>query len=247
MIILGLAGQAGTGKDTVALYLQERYGFIPFSFSDALYKEVATAFGLESEDLLRNRATKEVRNYDLRLDQCSDKKFVDLAINLAMTALDEPPDLGPLILKRALSPRQILQWWGTEYRRAQDPGYWVRAARRWVTNLRAAYPYEELRPQYFVNTSVRFENEREMISYTAYHETDDATSWEGNIWHVHRDTAQPVHAHESETPLPVLDGEREIWNNADLQHLYAGVDVLLSSNVKFVRCEPMETPEQETT
>lgn len=32
------------------------------------------------------------------------------------------------------SPRQILEWWGTEYRRAQDPFYWVDQTLHRITN-----------------------------------------------------------------------------------------------------------------
>jgi len=231
MILLGLAGQAGSGKDTVADYLVKHYGFVKFSFSDALYREVAEAFRLEDESLLRDRETKDTRTDLLRLDFCSNEDFVDLAIDLAMAALDEPIDLGPLILKRALSPRQILQWWGAEYRRAQDPDYWIYKTGEWMDEVCNAPFYSEHVPQFFVNTSVRFSNEQEWIRGHG-----------SSVWHLHRDTARPVHTHESENPLPVLEGEREIWNNAGIEQLYAGVDLLLSSNVGFVRCEPMETP-----
>jgi dephospho-CoA kinase len=60
VLIIGLAGKAGTGKDTIADYLVRKYGFVKFAFSDALYQEVQDAFGLEDQDLLRNRDTKEV-------------------------------------------------------------------------------------------------------------------------------------------------------------------------------------------
>jgi hypothetical protein len=231
MINLGLAGQASSGKDTVADYLVARYGFIKYSFSDALYREVTEAFSLPDDSMLRDRTAKEVPTERLSLVNCMDDEFIGVAVQHIHGSHHQ--DNEPL------SPRQILQYWGTEYRRAADPDYWVKKARDWVCDYRSLFPYAELRPQLFVNTSVRFENEREMISHTAYYETKDATSWEGTIWHLRRDTTAPVHAHQSETPLPVLDGERQIWNNAGLEQLYRGVDLLLSTNATFVRCEPM--------
>lgn len=50
--------------------------------------------------------------------------------------------------------RRLLQWWGTEFRRAQDPEYWVRKVRE---RLEAADHYLA------VVTDVRFENEAAMI------------------------------------------------------------------------------------
>lgn len=224
MIILGLAGPAGSGKDTAADYLSRRYGFVKFSFSDALYREVALAFNLEDESLLRDRATKEVPTERLALCMCDDIAFVDLARRLAnddmLTATDGAP----------LSPRQILQWWGTEYRRKQDPNYWIKEADRWLKGLHRVFPYPEQMPQHFVNTSVRFENERAWVQSFA----------NGNVWHLHRDGADPVHAHESEAGLRVLDGERELWNNHTIDYLEMGVDQLLRTSAQFVRMEPMK-------
>ena len=236
MILLGLAGPAGSGKDTVADYLVERYGFIKFSFSDALYREVAKAFGLESEDLLRDRATKEVPTERLSLVDCLDDEFIGVAVQHVRES--RHPDPEPL------SPRQILQWWGTEFRRAQDSYYWTKRAHDWMCRVRELAPYPESRAQNFVNCSVRFEEERRFIT-----DPLEYFGWDGNIWHLHRDTAMPVASHESETPLPVLDGEREIWNNHTLEYLRMGVDQLMSSNIPSIRVgppEPMLSPEEKS-
>lgn len=219
MIVLGLAGKAGSGKDSVADYLVERYGFIKFSFSDALYREVAAAFGLAGEEVLRNRDTKEIPYYRLNGIYCTDPEFRAILVTHVGNET------------YTCSPRQVLQWWGTQYRRKQDPDYWIIQAARWLDSVRYATPYPELSPQYFVNTSVRFENERRFI------EGGDDMRWGGNIWHLRRDAAAPVAAHKSETPLPVLEGEREIFNNHTLEYLHMGVDQLLSSGAKFVRLE----------
>lgn len=219
MILLGLAGAAGAGKDAVADYLVQRYGFVKFSFSDALYREVAAAFGLPDDSLLRDRETKEKALACLRLEYCQDEEFVELV--RGMFAPEDHSVLTPY------SPRQILQWWGTQYRRAQAPNYWVDQAEQWVAAMYDFPQFPEHRPQLFVNTSVRFPNEHAWIK-----------ELEGNVWHLRRDAAAPVAGHVSETPLPVLDGEREIFNNYTLDYLYKGVDQLLTSGAKFVRLEP---------
>lgn len=227
MIVIGLSGRAGAGKDSVANHLVRRYGFVRFSFSDALYREVTLAFNLEDETLLRDRATKEVPSERLMLCKCDDIRFVDMARRL----IDADRDAGFLPAEHIpLSPRQILQWWGTEYRRRQDPNYWIKAADNWLIGMHRVFPYPEQLPQHFVNTSVRFENERAWVhSFVG-----------GNVWHIHRDDTAVVHAHESETGLQVLERERELWNNHTLEYLGMGVDQLMRSNAQFVRMEPMK-------
>jgi len=51
-------------------------------------------------------------------------------------------------------PRTLLQWWGTDYRRAQDPDYWVK---RLMERL------EREQPDIALITDVRFLNEAEAI------------------------------------------------------------------------------------
>jgi len=222
MIILGLAGQAGAGKDTVADYLVERYDFVKFAFSDALYAEVQAAYGLENQELLRDRAMKETPTDLLRLSKCHDAGFFDLAVDPWGNAM--------------MSPRQVLQWWGTEYRRAQDPDYWLKKNDEWLESVRKLFPYPEQAPQCFVNTTCRFPNEQAWIHAKG-----------GNVWHIRRGGHGAINAHVSETQLPLLEGERELYNNDTIERLYMGVDLLMSTSARFVRVEPMDETTQETT
>ncbi|MHB8388011.1 MAG: AAA family ATPase [Acidobacteriaceae bacterium] len=224
MVNIGLAGAAGCGKDTVADYLVRRYGFVKYSFSDALYREVADAFGLDSDDQLRNRALKETPTSWLALEHCSDSEFSDLVVDMGTRQ-------SPVWRDTPLSPRQVLQWWGADYRRAQNPQYWVERADEWLSRFWAICKYPEQQPQFFVNTSVRFENERQWIH----------KCMSGNVWHIRRSALAPVHAHASETPLEVIGTERELYNGDSIERLYKGVDLLLTTGAQFVRVEPMQS------
>lgn len=234
MILLGLAGAAGSGKDTCADYLVRRYGFLKFSFSDALYREVAAAFGLEDESLLRYRKTKDAPAQMLQLRMCKDRAFSELAVKL-LDAQHKEVGVEPFLYPegQALSPRQILQWWGTEYRRAQAPNYWLDRAGQWMAEVWGSCKYPEHRPQLFVNTSVRFPNERDWVrGFT-----------NGQVWHLRREGLGAVNAHVSEAPLEVLEPERELFNNGSIDTLHKGIELLLSTEARFVRCEPLlETP-----
>lgn len=243
MIVLGLAGPARAGKDTIADYLVRTYGFVKFAFSDELYREVREAFALDrtiddsdsapdtpqGEHILRSVETKDTPHPALTLDQCSDPEFRKVGFEM-IRKLYRDGSPAALIGDEglALSPRQVLQWWGTEYRRAQDPQYWVTATNKWLHGFRNLTPYPERRPQYFVNTTCRFPNEQAYIH----------TFRDGNVWHIRRDGIAQVNAHVSETPLPVLKGERELWNNDSKERLFSGIDRLLNSDAKFVRVEP---------
>lgn len=226
MIILGLAGQAGVGKDTIGDYLASQCGFVKFAFSDALYREVAEAFGLEDETLLRDRAAKEIPTPALRLVWCNDESFKQVARRMIAKLY---PDTFGVLDDYELAPRDILQWWGTDYRRAQDSDYWLTKAEDWMYRLDQMVAYPEQKLQFFVECGTRFENEREWIKAN-----------NGNIWHVHRGDDAKVNNHESTQVLPVLEGERELWNNDTVQRLYHGVDLLMSTSARFVKVEPME-------
>lgn len=236
MLIIGLAGKARSGKDTIADYLVRKYGFIKFAFSDALYQEVQDAFNLPDQSLLRDAETKEVETERLSLINCVDDEFNAVVIPL----LDKIPlDVGTLWRNpyhKPLSPRQVLQWWGTEYRRAQNPRYWLEKNDEWLELQRKAVKYPEHAPACFVNTTVRFPNEQEWIHAKG-----------GNVWHVWRDDIRAVNPHPSENQLSKLPVEREIYNLDTIARLHYGVDLLFQTGAEFVRVEPMERPDPRVT
>lgn len=126
MKVVGLVGRKRSGKDTVADVF-EKLGWYRTSFAKALYKEVSEAFKVEVGELQKHE-TKEVAW--LKLEDCQDQEFSELAKALArVSILDKNDSLGiesEDLVSFKLSPRRILQWWGTEYRRKDDTFYWVR-------------------------------------------------------------------------------------------------------------------------
>jgi len=227
MFILGLAGQAGAGKDTVADHLVKAYGFVKFAFSDPLYAEVQAAYELPDQVLLRDRATKEVPSERLALVNCQSDEFIGVAMGYIAHESRHLHDMP-------LSPRQVLQLWGTEYRRAQDPHYWLNKAEAFIHKVQNERLYPEHAPQYFVEVGTRFENEREWIHTGAWGEL-----WQGNVWHIHREEPASGDTHSSAAVLAVEPRERQLWNNDSIERLHRGVDLLMSTHARFVRVEPM--------
>lgn len=195
MILIGLAGRARSGKDTVADYLELAYGFKKFSFSDALYEEVSEAFQVNVE-FLQSAATKEAMTRLLEIDRSLDAGFYITMKRLGWESL------------AARSPREILQAWGTEYRRAQDPDYWVKQANSWVRAYKGLHPTVML-----VNTSVRYPNEAEWVGKNG-----------GKVWSLIRPQAHMVTPHSSEATLHQDLINRYIRNDSDFSGLYRVVD-----------------------
>ena len=153
MIIIALTGQAGAGKDTVADVLATHAGFTKLAFADALRAEVANGFELGDQyGILSDRATKEQPHPLLALQRCKDIEALRVfrrlweAVGATMDAPDE--------MHAPRSPRQIMQWWGTEYRRAQQPNYWSTKVAMRIAQMHSLQGVER-----FVVTDARFENE----------------------------------------------------------------------------------------
>ena len=115
-ILIGFGNKARQGKDTAASGVkrwcnQNGFPVLHVGFADALRVEVSTAIGTAGGDVELMLAEGF---YD-GTEHINIPSYVKATANPSM---DEP--LCPYG-KHA----KILQWWGTEFRRAQNPNYWV--------------------------------------------------------------------------------------------------------------------------
>jgi hypothetical protein len=99
--IIGIVGFIGSGKDTVADYLVNFHGFRRESFANSLKDAVAQVFGWDRE-MLEGR-TKQSREWREARDEWWSKR-----------------------LKKVITPRWVLQYWGTEVvRKGFHDDMWV--------------------------------------------------------------------------------------------------------------------------
>jgi hypothetical protein len=113
-LIFGIGNKARNGKDTAAEGMKDfcdRYGmpFLKVGFADALRQEVTEAIKFYDGNV------QDLVEYGTPDDRRKFPSWVEATPNAV-------PEL-PLLPYGKHS--KILQWWGTEYRRAQDPNYWI--------------------------------------------------------------------------------------------------------------------------
>lgn len=193
---IGILGPANAGKDTVADMFVEFFGGVvrKRAFADALYAEVAEAFEV-SEDYLRYRKWKEKPSLRLSPRFCLDDAFIQVCREVGVSVMS------------ALSPRRVLELWGTEYRRAQDADYWVR---RLVDKGGDV-----------VIPDVRFANELQVVAVPLI---------------VRRPGHEVLRDHRSDTLWRRVEGVPEVWNTGSLGELRESVIDLVSSLPKEKTC-----------
>lgn len=235
MKLIGLAGPARVGKDTIADYLVENHNFLKFAFSDALYIEVQEAFGLFfDQHLLRDADTKEVPTDRLSFGFCRNVAFVDALAAKTFGSTAGGAEYTEW-LRAPRSPRWVLQRWGTDYRRDQDPDYWIKQSddfvRTFLNSRRMAVARigvkeddardrELARVQGLVQTTVRFANEVDFIDRLG-----------GEVWHIYRREAEAKHlgTYVSELRLPVRPHDKEIYNNGEVEALHTAASLMLAA------------------
>jgi hypothetical protein len=189
--LIGLVGRAGAGKDSCADALVQGREFARLAFADAVRIEIARSFGIDSR-MLSTRHTKELPSLALAVGRCDDGQFINLIASLGHS------------VSAPRSPRQILRWWGTEYRRNMcGENYWTLRAHEGTEILHS----RGLRR--IVITDVRFNNEARMIRELG-----------GELWRIRRREADQVRAaHASESELSAIVCHREIHNDSSLDAL----------------------------
>jgi len=110
--IIGIVGFIGSGKDTVADYLVNFHRFKRESFANSLKDAVSQVFGWDRE-LLEGR-TKESRDWRETRDEWWTKR-----------------------LKKDITPRYVLQYWGTEVvRKGFHDDMWVASLEHRLLNTK---------------------------------------------------------------------------------------------------------------
>lgn len=185
--IIGLMGKPGAGKDTVGALLS-MLGYQRRSFGDLVRDEI-THYVLSGEiEKLFDKMPPR-----LRVGTMAEYNVRERSVGFIRDLNTKPT--SPLM-------RELLQWWGIDLRRDQDPNYWVRKMK-----IGLSPDVKE------VVTDLRFGNE-----YTAVLREG------GKIWRVlkgHKDYAEDDHV--AETAHLSLQADLEIKNNLDIHHLAAEV------------------------
>lgn len=211
-MILGFAGKAATGKTTAAKHLQP--------LLDKECKIIPMAMVLRDEVEAFLRAVGAEESVPL-VYGCQDDKIRIFYVD-EQKALAECPKWANFISEHqeiqdgsgrtAVTVRRILQWWGTEYRREQDPDYWTKAWGRKVSE----YDVEQM---YLLVDDVRFMNELQVIKEHG-----------GLIIKIDRPGFDGANNHASETSLDdYTDWDGKILNNGTLQEFEQKVEILAAA------------------
>lgn len=206
-MIIGFAGKAASGKTTAARYLLDK-------LSDKIViLPMALVLREEVENFVRQVGAEE--NVPLIYGDQDDKvRVFYIDENKAQqlcpgwnSFLAANQDIQDQSGSTAVTVRRILQWWGTEFRRAEDPDYWTKAWERKLLEL-------DLSDKHVLVDDVRFVNELEVIRKNG-----------GHFVRVIRPGFNGANNHSSENSLDGYDDwDLVIDNNASLDTFLAEVD-----------------------
>lgn len=201
-MIIGICGFIGSGKDTVADYLVNFHGFRRESFANSLKDAVAQVFGWD-RTMLEGR-TKQAREWREQIDTW----WAD--------RLNMPH----------LTPRWVLQYWGTEVcRKGFHDDIWIAALENKLRNSQ----------DHVVISDCRFPNEIKAIKDANgqvirvvrgvepewYQDAVNVNQGCGNMsWMISRERLKNLSIHASETAWVGTAFDVVLDNNSTLDHLY---------------------------
>ncbi len=215
-MIVGICGFIGSGKDTIADYLVNFHEFRRESFANTLKDAVSAVFGWD-RTMLEGR-TKEAREWREQVDPWWAQR------------LDMP----------TLTPRWVLQYWGTEVcRKAFHDDIWIASLENKLRNSKDNVIISDCR---FPNEIESIRNAGGKILWVRRGALPDwyDTAVEANKgynWAVQDLKMQKIHA--SETAWVGTEFDHIIENNGTIDELYHQIaDLIISDQVPLT---PMKT------
>jgi hypothetical protein len=206
-MIIGVCGFIGSGKDTVADYLQNFHEFRRESFASTLKDAVAAVFGWDR--IMLEGRTKEAREWREQVDSW-------WAVRLDMPTL---------------TPRWVLQYWGTEVcRKGFHDDMWIASLENKLRNSK----------DHVVISDCRFPNEIDSIKDAGgkivWVKRGELPSWydtavaanQGHNWAQQELKLQKIHA--SETSWVGTEFDAVIDNNGTIDELYQQAQRLIVGN-----------------
>jgi hypothetical protein len=209
-MIIGICGLIGSGKDTIADYLQNIHQFRRESFAHTLKDAVACVFGWDRE-LIEGR-TRSSREWREQVDSWWAER------------LNMP----------ALTPRHVLQVWGTEVaRRGFHDDIWIASLENKLRKTTddvvisdCRFPNEIAAIRRAGGRVIRVVRGPEPDWYELAQTINAGPAHMG--WALARDRLEKYHVHASETAWIGTQFDAVIDNNADgMDHLYQQINSLV--------------------
>lgn len=223
-MIIGFVGFIGSGKDTAADYLVNFHGFRRDSFANTLKDAVSAVFGWDRV-LLEGR-TKEAREWREQVDTWWAER------------LDMPN----------LTPRLMLQLWGTEVcRNGFHDDIWIASVENKMRKT----------GDDIVISDVRFPNEIKAIKQAGgkvvrvvrgadpewYNDARNVNAGPTNMnWAISKMRMEKLGIHASETAWIGNGIDLEIDNNGTIDELFAQIKNLVSDHLDATENLPCEEP-----
>ena len=155
-LILGLSGEAGSGKDTVAEHLVKNHGFYQVAFADNLKRMCMQVFNLSHDHCYDQKYKMKKLAKPVRILPKHIRGIIEYAEKNNGYAIDEETECNLYkfvpIRQYFLTPREVLQFVGTEIlRETIDENYHVNAVFNFL---------DKIKNEKIVITDARFPNER---------------------------------------------------------------------------------------
>ena len=213
-MIIGVCGFIGSGKDTIADYLTNFHGFRRESFANSLKDAVAHVFGWDR--MMLEGRTKQAREWREQVDPWWAER------------LDMPN----------LTPRWVLQYWGTEVcRKAFHDNIWIASLENKLRNSKddivisdCRFPNEIKSIKDAGGIVVRVVRGPEPEWYNAaisYNKGPDSNS----KWSLSKNVLDKHKIHASETAWVGTEFDAVLDNNYSIDDLYAQVISLVPNHL----------------